>query len=650
MKKISRIVVVILCFSVLLGCMPCALATQEEKVKPFYINIYSAQEEKYIGEFLIKDEILYVEGNTLKRMHKDIAFASVPEDVRGELCIKRGENIVTYFLGEVLDMYEKVYLPFEKTVLALDLWLQMPVEGTMVVKEPPQLQELFDTLNRIVKESEYDMPYWWGFEEANKDLASATRADGFLGLKLGYLVGSEQRDQYQTACANILVPQIQGELDKLALTTETVQLFKSMYGTVHTFEELLERSDVSIYPDSLKLDLLDLEAFFKTEEMLNVFAYTCCIQKVQNGLDNGLSYVMKTQKPCDKYVVDGATLAIGMLTDELNFFEAAATKILMNGASWAMDTASGKLLPVKAFSDLANIILNEAIGHKKVVDGVIMAHRYLSVQDMCVHAYEELLNRYHAGISYATYTGHESQQIETLIDVVRVYMKAGVLAWLAKANDDVSREAAQAQVEAMNADLAVLDTFSMDEIRYTDSYRSVTQAIIACAATELEDFDVYELPKEPVAEDSTVENTDAEELTNITVEITWNCDYNGQYRFVDTWVYGMADSGAWVERAESEGEYYAADLHVASQEIYDDRTKLTFYDVSGEYRVEIGNFDDWMIQNWSIHDYDLRIVVMVPGQENIVITDDVEKYLMAGMDGYWYYSFGVVDGKITSLV
>ena len=106
MKKISRIVVVILCFSVLLGCMPCALATQEEKVKPFYINIYSAQEEKYIGEFLIKDEILYVEGNTLKRMHKDIAFASVPEDVRGELCIKRGENIVTYFLQEVLDMYE----------------------------------------------------------------------------------------------------------------------------------------------------------------------------------------------------------------------------------------------------------------------------------------------------------------------------------------------------------------------------------------------------------------------------------------------------------------------------------------------------------------------------------------------------------------
>ena len=171
----------------------------------------------------------------MKRMHKDIAFASVPEDVRGELCIKRGENIVTYFLQEVLDMYEKVYLPFEKTVLALDLWLQMPVEGTMVIKEPPQLQELFDTLNRIVKESEYDMPYWWGFEEADKDLASATRADGFLGLKLGYLVGSEQRDQYQTACANILVPQIQGELDRLAQTTETVQLFKSMYGTVHTF-------------------------------------------------------------------------------------------------------------------------------------------------------------------------------------------------------------------------------------------------------------------------------------------------------------------------------------------------------------------------------------------------------------------------------
>lgn len=642
MKKVQRLVALLLCCVLFFSSIPCASATIELSA-PINLYVYSAEGEKYVGDFIVYDGVLGVEINTLKKMHKDIKFVDVPENSDDRICIQRGEKQVTYCVEEVLDMDYSVYFPFEKTMFDLDLWIDMPVEGTLVIKNPPVFDDLLQTIYDIVMVKKYNMPHWWGKDSAVKEYLAAYRADAVGGLKFGYLTGSEQREQYETACFNIMHPMNDDELEFAMQTIDILKLGKDLKDLEDSFDDLSKDIDKSIFkelsdeygisPDKMKLDVLDL---IQTESFLKMYAYTCGVKGEETDYISGLTYVLNTQKNDDKQLFEGGRSAIAMKEGEYSVWEALVHKIALNGVTWALDSVVDYGLPIKPFLKVAEIVGDKAFGTKKVVDGTIMAYRYLTIQDMCAKAILNLRMDYLKKTKFDDHSAVKGILLRHMVEVTKVYMKAGVLAWDARVIDDNTRESAEEHLNAMLEDLKTMEQYSDEEIGYTLNYATVTKQIEKCADKYLEDFEDYVLP---------VESAD-----KVQVEVTWDCDYNGQFRFVDTWVYGTADNGKMVERAETEGEYIAGDKHIASQEVYDGRTLVTFHDLNGEFRLEIGNFDDWMMNNWSIHDYNLKITVTVPGEEPIVITDDVEKYLMAGMDGFWYYCFGVVDGKITSLV
>lgn len=644
MKRVKRLVALVLCCVLFFSNIPHANATIELSA-PINLYVYSVEGEKYVGDFIVYDGVLGVEVNTLKKMHKDIKFVDVPENSDDHICIQRGDKKVTYRVEEVLDMDYSVYFPFEKTVFDLDLWIDMPVEGTLVIKNPPVFDDLLQTVYDIVMVKKYNMPHWWNNESNIKEYEAAYLADAVGGLKFGYLTGAEQREQYETACFSIMHPMNDDELEFAMQTIDMVKLTKDIESIYDPLKKATDKIDkvglkefvkkYGVEPEEMKLDFFDL---LQTESLLKMYAYTCGVKGEETDYISGLTYVLNTQKNDDKQLFEGGHSAIAMKEGEYSVWEALVHKIALNGATWALDTVVDYGLPIKPFLKVAEIVGDKAFGTKKVVDGTIMAFRYLTIQDMCAKAILNLRRDYLKKAKFDDHSAVKGILLRHMVEVSKVYMKAGVLAWDARVIDDNTRESAEEQLNAMLEDLKTMEQYSDEEIGYTLNYATVTKQIEKCADKYLEDFENYELP---------VEAADGE---NIVVEVSWDCDYNGQYRFVDTWVYGYADSGEMVERAETEGVYLAGEEAIAMQEVYEDHTKLTFLGVNGEYRVEIGNFDDYMTKNWHINEYDLKVTVYVPGQEPMVITDDPENYYMRGMDSYWYYCFGVVDGEITSLI
>ena len=642
MKIKYRVISLLLAVALLFGGIPAAFAANSDTQKPFQIHVYSAEGEKFQGEFLVKNKKLYVDADTVLKMHKDIEFVSVPKGVTAEMCLARGEKTVTYRITEVLDENERAYLPFEKTMFDLDLWIEMPVAGTLVVKNPPELSGLLQAIYDIVLVKKYNMPHWWGTDQALKDFNSAYRADAVLGELFGYLSGNETRDQFETACFNIMHPMSDEELEFALQTIDMIELNDDVKDIVDSLEKTTDKIDkeglqkfadtYGLLPEKMELDFMDL---LQTESLMKMFAYTCGVKGEEAEYIRGLTYVLNTQKNDDEKLFEGGYMAIAMKEGEFSVWEAWASKIVLGGAAWAMDTLTDYALPVDEILKTAELVGDKAFGTKNVVDGTIMAYRYLTIQDMCAKSILTLRRNYLKDRKFDDVATNKAVMLQRMVDVAKVYMKAGVLAWDARATDTVSREAAQDQLMSMVEDLELLDQYTPEMIGYTLNYKTVTQQIIACAKTALKDFAVYELPPETVVSDEVV------------VEVTWDCMSAGQYRFVDVWVYGTADNGEWVERAETEGEYVAGGKGIASQEVYDGYTKVTFRGVDGEYRMEIGNFDDWMRNNWSIHDYNLKVTVSAPGQKPVVITDEPEKYLLAGMDGFWYYCFGFEDWKVT---
>lgn len=615
---------------------------------------------EFMGRFL-QGPVVYVELNTLLRMNREIG-QYLTEDGK-ELVLYRNNNAsVSYTSKHFVEHDGGIYVPFLLTMDRLYLnTIADKANQRLMVLDGIHLKNLESILTEIYEVPAYNMRYWKESKNYENDVELA---EGLRALRnfdwVSFEKGKSSQKDYKDAFGRIIVPQENEDVEFAKETSKMVSLLSSFAGICKGAADdinMLFNTNENLlldYRDSIEIaDAMGkAKTIVQLDDSIEVISFFKSVQNAENSIIRGLELILPECKKIDNNMYKAGKSAMTTYEKGKPMWGDLKEDILSGTIEIAEDLLKDNAPHMYLF-DLGNLLTDTLCNTGNQLDGVVMASRYLNIQDACINVFNDLHSDFRD-----TAGEIRTDLLQSMYDVTRVYLRAGLQAQRAMAVDSDMKKVTAYATSMLNKELDTLAEYPEFEIMLSANVADADDWLDNIESIENTDLQTPELfAKEDFGD------------MPVYVDITWDQDWTESHK-INVLVEGVLDDGSQVVRAPTEGEYLSSSdySHVGSHYIYNNGlTELKFYRLDALYNIVVTWDESYYFNNFNVlsndpeYSYiDLNIRIYNPHETLLNIAADIEKaredgrekltqasdFLFRGNNGIWYYQLNLDHGKV----
>ncbi len=377
----------------------------------------------------------------------------------------------------------------------------------------------------------------------------------------------------------------------------------------------------------------DATEILQADDSLNMIAYAKSTKDAEESLARAVTQVMKEAEGTNSKLKNACSDVLVTYEEQISLWESWAVEVVQGGTGLAEQVAAKAVLPNKWIVDLTKKSLDKVLGTQQQLDAIIMADRYLDIQNFCAEGFYDVAVEY-----YISTDASKASQLQLMYDLTNLYLKCGIQAWRAVSVDSELTAMAERRISMIQGAMDELEAFTTEEIAQLRYAYEVEALLKNCAGKSIEEFEEVELAPTAVAKEATI-------------AVSYDqMEVDGVPLVLDFMMYAEMDHGAPVFREEHEGMYLTDDLDgdgmaecIGASVRHDQYESVVIYNTDGVFNVEVTCNESYPL-GWSITDVNPVITISWPGQGDIVITDVTDYLVYSGMG--WFIGFTVDHGSL----
>lgn len=652
-----------------------------DSVETFQIYIYSDTAEMEVGDFLIKNDEVYISEWTMKDFLGEqwimppegeaIVFRreKVPtyiSDDRRNVSLTEEDIYVSYTEDEVVVIDDVIYVPFVETMNDLYLNCSMATDPyVLFVSGSPNLETLVLELPEILHKDLYQMSYWQNSFTFGITLEHAYALDILKNFKYAeYFSGSARQNQYKAAFLEILFPQDESDIKWMKTINSAADKADDLVELLKTAADLNSSSYTGMLGDVIKFADYTDTFFDLTETASAAYLYTDSlgIRQSEKNVIRGVEYILNDVKDQDANVVIGGRDALLTYDANGSFLDVLMTDMANNVTPYT-EQQLWKLYPDKKIFDLASQAMNLALGTQEQVDIVIKTTTLLEIQKLCKNSFKEASNEWGEGNLI-----EKGKSLQKMHDIVWTYLKAGMQAYRNLAEKNEFKEDAIYAVEHIQTLMKDLQECTENDIALARNVQDAHDILVTLGGNTVEEI-IVEETETVVQETESIKETEAPETQAPEISsstagsgpidflVAWDPRYdendpNSFYFDVDLYMYGTMDDGRTVDYVYTEEtgyRYMAGDevIAIVDGDELGAGKMISILNPNGRFVVEVAGSADWEMSGMAtLNDLLYWMEVRIPGQEPVNIMTDT--YYGKAPTGVWYYTFVIDHGTVTT--
>lgn len=604
------------------------LAEEPSSEERFQVTIVTGTSDPYPGHFLIKDEKLYVDLDTVLNMGEITQSFHVADEV--QLKLEKNGSAVFYDYEELVTPLDGMYLPFKETMSGLYLNCSMPISHILSVESICSHEMLYEQLVSIIENSAYDMGnlhedqfFQFGTQMAEL-LDTVKNLDFFSSVD-----GSKAYEHYQTAFREILLPQ---QDDDIRFLNSTENLVKTLHDHAELGEDVLKlfettSSDFNLFVKGTET----LSTIGDLDSLLQLYAQSSGLKHTEETALSGVEYILNNTST-NPVLMQAGNDTVQLLNNSTPLWLTVADDFVKTMHDAGEQVIIDTLLPTKKVLDAASKLTDLVFDTQNQVDAMIKAAKLLEIQNVA-GTHLELLSTWYQECDDQN---EKERCLKDMYDVTWIYLRSGIQAFRAVRIDDDMRAVCDRAITWMNEELDQMMNYSAQDFSLTQNIRDAEEMLKTYKGIRT---DIETTPEASTASDPSMTSDE------IVLTVTWNYDLDGVYQFVDVFLTGTMADGSSIERAPTEGCYIANENLIGTQIVHDGFCSLTLHNTAGFLSIEISNGDNWVQSGTTLGEIGIEAELVVPGDRTYDI-DDEEQFLYRAPTGIWYYMIEIENGKV----
>lgn len=471
--------------------------------KAFQLYIISETSESvYAGDFLLLNDNLYVEYDTLESFG-DIESMQIIGKPGVDYEFSRGSYSYEVPEKSVVEIGDMTYILLEDAANNLGLSMKLDVsDRLLVVEQCMDLNQLYDIMSKMYRDDAISLSYWQNSFIYSGGYVAAVATDVISNMKfVSFLTTKDTQKSLKEAVWKTILPSSEDELYNFMVESN------KMVKTIAKYKKYADNWTQVLVGDKNSGFMGEWGEFFggmakaldylQFSETLNAINYSHGLKNADESYMNGLKILLDSQtKPENKQSLTGSLsthVSPELISDTYQsilyrsvdevytayksqepMWKTIGKEVISGVIDDVLDEVNDavlKLFFAKEVVSISKTTMGLVMSTQDYVDGTILAHDCLELQKWCKQYKSKHWGDFN--LQYGGITQKELDALKKMRDVGTIFLRTGVVANLAVPTEENEKPFVQNVIAKINGYLSEILAYQESDFTFVKDNKAV---------------------------------------------------------------------------------------------------------------------------------------------------------------------------------